>query len=164
DWLRRQLQADFPEGPTMLSISMSGPNPDELKALVNAIRDAYLKEIVNKENNARKTRLELLQRKADDFEEKLEAKRKELDKLAKAVGGGDPRVLAIVLAGVQAHHNAVLEQHTKVLIQIREAELDVRAAQAKLRARAAQLPERAVEKAFEKVIAEDEEVAKHKRK
>src|SRR5262249_14161542 len=59
-WLEKAIKADYSIAPEILSISLSGENPDELVLLVNAIREAYLKEIVNREQNELTTRLDRL--------------------------------------------------------------------------------------------------------
>jgi capsular exopolysaccharide synthesis family protein len=53
EWLGQQLIADYRLGPELLRLSMSGDNPDELKVIVSAVADAYLKEIVDKEKTLR---------------------------------------------------------------------------------------------------------------
>src|SRR5207245_6677801 len=52
-WLEKELQVDFKIATEILIISMSGDGPEELKALVNAVKRAYLQEIVYKDTQRR---------------------------------------------------------------------------------------------------------------
>jgi len=51
--LKKTFRVDFSVGPEILSISLEGGHPKEMTQAVDALRDAYMKEIVNKEKNIR---------------------------------------------------------------------------------------------------------------
>ena len=61
-WLETNLKADFSVSPEILRITLSGPNPTELIALLDAVREAYLAEGVNKDQTDKKAALDRLQR------------------------------------------------------------------------------------------------------
>src|SRR5262249_4437826 len=46
EWMADQVRVDFAPGPTIMRIGMDGDNFAELSLMVNAIRDAYLREAV----------------------------------------------------------------------------------------------------------------------
>jgi hypothetical protein len=50
EWLEDHIQVDFGLSPEIMRISVTGKNPDELIALVTAVRDAYLNEVRHIEN------------------------------------------------------------------------------------------------------------------
>jgi polysaccharide biosynthesis transport protein len=75
EWLESNLQVDFNSGPDILSIALTCTKEDEiadLVKLVTAVRNAYVKEIVNREQNHRVKQLA-------DLEKLYESKQKILD-------------------------------------------------------------------------------------
>lgn len=65
DWLAKNLQVDFPEGPEILRISLSYEDGEQAKALVNAVYEAYLSEIHGKSKRLRNERLLNLTKQAE---------------------------------------------------------------------------------------------------
>jgi capsular exopolysaccharide synthesis family protein len=119
DWLEKEIKADFTLSPEILRISISGDNPTELTVLVNAITNAYLEEIVNKEHNKRLARLDQLKAIHSKIEDGMRNKREALKQLAVAVGGGDKDVLA-------AQEKAAIEQFGAVEREIQQNRSDLR--------------------------------------
>src|SRR5439155_326270 len=58
EWLEQKIQADYTMAPDILKVSMTGERPEEVLALVDAVTEAYLQEIVNKEHKRRLERLD----------------------------------------------------------------------------------------------------------
>jgi len=94
-WLENQVKVDYSGGPEILRIAMKGNEPEELTTLVNGLVTAYLVEIVNKEDEKRRVRLEQLQGLHKDYEGRLADKRQALTRLARTAGSNDARVLAV---------------------------------------------------------------------
>lgn len=59
-WLSENIQVDFPGDAEIMRIGMSGENVNEMVRLVNAIVDAYLQEVVEKERSDQLQRLDRL--------------------------------------------------------------------------------------------------------
>jgi capsular exopolysaccharide synthesis family protein len=97
EWLDKDLKVDFPASPELLRISIDGEKADELVILVNEVRDAYLREIVNSERDARKKKLEHLKSILEDYELRLRADRKTLRDLVENFGSGDSQSQALTL-------------------------------------------------------------------
>jgi capsular exopolysaccharide synthesis family protein len=94
-WLESQLKTDYTLGPELLRVSVSGDNSEDLKVIVSAVVEAYLKEIVNKEHNRRIKRHDRLKDIYNKYEEKLRTKRRTLRELADAIGAGNATNAAI---------------------------------------------------------------------
>jgi succinoglycan biosynthesis transport protein ExoP len=91
EWLEKEIQADFSVAPEVLRIAMTGENPEELKALVTALRKAYESEILEKEKRERVERLNLLATKRGEFAEKLhtaQASQRQLERAGVAKDAG----------------------------------------------------------------------------
>jgi len=87
-WLEEEIKVDFSTGPEVLRISLQGDHPKELEILVNAVARAYLNEIVNKEQNQKHSRLEVLRTLHRKYDEKIQTRKQNLRDLARAVGSG----------------------------------------------------------------------------
>lgn len=92
EWLEKEIQADFKLAPEVLRISLSGTSADELTILVNAVRDTYITESVEKGRADRQKRLEQLKALASQYEEDLRTRRRTLKEIAQKVGSRDPQV------------------------------------------------------------------------
>jgi succinoglycan biosynthesis transport protein ExoP len=86
-WLEEKIQVRF-DG-EILHISMDGADPDEVAILVNAVTDAYLKEVVYIETDDRRRRFERLKQVYGDFQSRLTERRDELRRLAEELGSDD---------------------------------------------------------------------------
>jgi len=58
-WLESELKADFLGSSEILSLSLTGDNPEQIRLLVNGIKDAYLKEVVEAEQADKQRELDI---------------------------------------------------------------------------------------------------------
>ncbi len=86
DWLEREVKVDFNISPNIMQISMTGDEPDQMVTLVNAIREVYVREIVNKEMNDRVKHLDTLKDYYGRYQNQVSEKRTTLKKLAEELG------------------------------------------------------------------------------
>src|SRR5262249_41618309 len=87
DWIEQQVRVDFTVAPEILRISMRGTNTAELAALVDAVREAYLREFLDDQQAARGTRQNILDELVRRYEGQLKnAREAQRDDLLK-VGG-----------------------------------------------------------------------------
>jgi hypothetical protein len=77
EWLEKQIQVDW-LCPEILAVSIIGGKTEELATVVNAVVDAYLKEIVNKEKKEMMKNLDTLLQLKTEYEANLRDRRKEL--------------------------------------------------------------------------------------
>ncbi len=94
DWLQRELKIDFRSGPEYMRLSLSGNDPEEVKVLVAAITDAYLREVVGREREKQLTHLEHLKGVQARYENDLRRINERVKNMRVAVGSGDPVALA----------------------------------------------------------------------
>jgi capsular exopolysaccharide synthesis family protein len=88
-WLEKAIKADFTLGPEILSISLSGDDPEVLIAVVNAVAKSYTDVIVGKDHAKRRVSLQELKDVQKNYAQKVNAKQKELAALAVAAGSRD---------------------------------------------------------------------------
>jgi capsular exopolysaccharide synthesis family protein len=97
-WLETNLKTDFTLAPELLRISLSGDNEEELKILVNAVKDAYMEQIINREQTKRRDRGRHLREIYKRYETSLKIKKKALMNLAQKMGTGDTAQAKIMQA------------------------------------------------------------------
>jgi capsular exopolysaccharide synthesis family protein len=94
-WLEKQIQVDFKMGPEFMRVTLEGHDADELQQLLDALTQAYQKQVVNKDRDRRQKRLDQLTEIHTIFEEKLRKYRQAVTQLAEQAGSCDPQVLSI---------------------------------------------------------------------
>ena len=122
DWLDKQIKLDYAISPEILRISISGPDPKKnLVDLVDAVKEAYLSEIVAKEHGAREDRLELLKKLYLDYESDLKTKRAALRTLASGPGSTDPKLIFVKQEFAWKQMHTVQTELLQVQSQLRKS-------------------------------------------
>jgi len=133
-WLEKLIQVDFQNGPEILSISIAGEqteSPETWITLVDAVRDSYLKEIVNKEKKHHKARLERIQKMYADYDERLQAESLTLRKQADALGSKQPEAIQMKQQFMYNQLASLQNELISLQSQKRRLQLDVEASQVK---------------------------------
>jgi capsular exopolysaccharide synthesis family protein len=127
EWLEDELQVDTTLGPGILRVSIKGDRPEELAHVVNAVADAYLREVVNKEHNKRLARLEQLKDIYKVYDEALRRKRRTLKTLAESAGSGDSQTLSLTHQFALEQLNAARKDLMQCRSELRRIEIELRA-------------------------------------
>src|SRR5262249_26820377 len=131
-WLGKSLKTDFKVGPEILRISLSGDQPEEVARLVNAVKDAYLDQLLKKETDRRAKLAEQLQQKLNEVETSLKSKRTALQVLTSTHKIDDPQTL---LSKYTAKLQELATMEKNLLdVKLKESELqsDLKAQQKRL--------------------------------
>lgn len=113
-WLQANVTISQYDSPEILQIAMSGNNPEQLTALVNAVKDAYLDEVVLADRKKRIARLSDLERIYNQTEDKVRQKEKRVENLAKQLGTGDPKALSFKQQMALEHFSLLKREHSKL--------------------------------------------------
>ncbi|MFO0907026.1 MAG: hypothetical protein U0794_01450 [Isosphaeraceae bacterium] len=130
EWLADNLNAEFPPGSELMTLSLAGERSSDLIAIVNAIAEAYLEQVVTKDHNDQLTVSSQLQDMLDHYNDELTRQRAELKGKAEAVGSDDKQTLAVkqqMAVQQLADEKRELQSVRNELKQL-EAELTVRKA------------------------------------
>ncbi len=87
-WLEKELEVKFLEDSAVLRVRLAGDKPEDLIAIVNAVVEAYVREIVNEELNARVKHLDRLTDYYQKYQNQVVDKRHTLKKLTEELGIG----------------------------------------------------------------------------
>jgi capsular exopolysaccharide synthesis family protein len=94
-WLETELKADFKATAEQLQITLTGPDPRELVILLDAIREAYLQEGVNKETTDKRETLGRLQQLVEEDQSKLESAGRAVREKAKEFNQTDAQAVRL---------------------------------------------------------------------
>lgn len=94
-WLSRTLQTDTAQNSELVSVSLSAPDGSQAAEIVQAVVDAYMNDVVDKERKDRERRLQELTDVYTQKEIEMRSKRTELKKLAEQLGSGDMGALSL---------------------------------------------------------------------
>ena len=139
EWLDDQLKVDYKDGDEILNISMFGSNADGVKAIVNAVREEYFKEVVEKERKARIDRKKALEEIVGEHKTELSKQEETLHGLAKRLGTTDS--------------GSLLPQQLALRTRLEEEERQVSGVKAQLIANRTRL------KAYEEARAKDKDAS-----
>lgn len=92
DWLSQKLLVDEEISPEFLRVGLAGEYPRDLAVIVNAVKDAYLNEVVYNERNDRIERLRKLETSFREVDQRVRSAQENIDKLAENLGTGDSKV------------------------------------------------------------------------
>ena len=96
EWLTGKLAVSFPLKAEAMTVSLTLDNPKEAQALVKAVVESYMNEVVNAETTRKQKRYNDLVTICDAKEQEIRAKREELKSLVAGIGSTDsPELLGI---------------------------------------------------------------------
>jgi capsular exopolysaccharide synthesis family protein len=133
DWLAKHIKVGF-LGPEILQISLSYEDPEQARILVDAVKESYLRDIVNRSLIERGERLKRLTEMMASQDDGLKRKRNSLRELAKDPSGTDTERRLFQQQLLQAQVAATRTQLVRVQTDLRAAKLreDVLSADAPL--------------------------------
>jgi len=99
EWLMEKLEVDTDYSPEFIRITLAGEHPEDLAAVVNAVKDMYLDEVVYNERNEAVKTLNSLKSKFKTLDKNVRGNEDRIDRLAEELGTGDSKV-AIVNQGL----------------------------------------------------------------
>ncbi len=128
-WLQENVRVAFPGKGEIMQVSLDTKSPSDCVKLVNAVVDAYMKEVVIDERNERVRRLETLRRAHVEKEGEIRQKQGELRQLASALGTGDKESLTVAQQTALQQFGVMQEKLTEIQFELMRAEGELQIAQ-----------------------------------
>ena len=94
-WLKEHLEVSFINDSEILQIGLKGDHPEEIAAIVNAVKDAYMEEVVNVERKRRTGRYDMLKELNAKKQETLAKQRQSVRTLAESLGSSNQQALVL---------------------------------------------------------------------
>ena len=128
-WLEDQIRTESKENDEVMTIAMTGMDPDACRSIVNGVREAYFEEVVKVERKGREDRLKELEKIVDEAEQALRKKKDQYNELADRMGSSDPGVLSIKQQNLMTTLIDKRRQMNMVQWEARKAEARLKALQ-----------------------------------
>jgi succinoglycan biosynthesis transport protein ExoP len=132
-WLMRNVQVSAPMESEVLQVRLRGENAREITQIVNAVTNAYLNDVVNKERGERLRRRDTLEKKYKENMAEVRSRLEVYNNLAKTLGTTDSAEVATQRALLLDHLGTLRAQKIQVQreMSIIDAELAVMDAKAR---------------------------------
>lgn len=120
DWIAKKIAVDFIEGPEILRISLTNDDPEQARIIVNAVKDAYFHEIVERSVTDRADRLHKLEVMLGQAEDTLKRKQAQVRKVVEEKDvDGDEKATAQRQLFAQEHYDIAKKELLKVETELR---------------------------------------------
>ncbi len=117
-WLTRRIEVAAPSESEVVQIRMRGENPREIQQLVNAVTQAYLSDVVNKERTERLARRDMLEKKYKENMAEVRTRLETFNNLARSLGTRDS-------AEVSTQRSLLLDHLGTLRAQLTQLQRDV---------------------------------------
>jgi len=94
-WLENNLQVDFEQSSELMRVSLVGDDSDDMKAILDAIKTVYIREVLSRDSMQRLSRLRQLEDVQRKYTVNLDDYRNKLGRIAEDLGSTDPANLAL---------------------------------------------------------------------
>jgi polysaccharide biosynthesis transport protein len=160
-WLEKEIVADFSVAQDILRIQMTGSDPQEMLAIVTAVRKQYLDEITQRETEVNRVRFDKLSEIYGDLDAKLQEKKRTLKQLSEEVATSKDTKL---LESRQEYYFRTLDSIQSEIIQtqskLRQAQMELAIEKAR-DPKAGEVPLRSG--SIEKLVQEHPDVVRFKK-
>lgn len=138
-WVSEHLSVRFPGNSEFMNVSFTSTHPEETAVIVNAIVDAYMREVVDTEQRERRQRLSELDQLYAEKEADVRKLENDLKSLSQQLETGDSQALSlkqqITLQQFSTYRNELINVQLRILRL--QGELSIKKA---IRDKAAQIP------------------------
>ncbi|MEX2286075.1 MAG: polysaccharide biosynthesis tyrosine autokinase [Planctomycetaceae bacterium] len=125
-WLETKIEVTSPAS-EFVRISLAGDEPKELAAVINAVTEAYMEEVVNSEKLKRQKRKDNLEQVHREFDETLRTRRVAVKKLAEALQTSDSAALTIKQQMAAEYFAQLRREHAQTRFERMRAETQLAA-------------------------------------
>jgi capsular exopolysaccharide synthesis family protein len=145
-WLADELVVRFPGRAEIMEIALRSDKPEEAAALVQAVMDAYLTDVVDADRSKRVERLSTLDRANSEKENEVRTARNDMKRLAEQFGTTDKETLSVIQQITMSQFADYQRELLRVQFELRRAKGELDGAAANLeQLEESELPELEVE-------------------
>ncbi len=149
-WLSNELKVEYTPGSEILRLAITGEKPEELAALANAVKEAYINECVNAEQQQRRAKVRELEQVFSEAEEKMRRKRNVHRQLARSLGTSDSQALTLKQQLAVQQYGELKREHTRLSFELMRTRAEALAQDARSKVvTKAEAPEAIVEQLVE---------------
>ena len=124
--LENSLLVDFRISPELMRVSIEGDHAEEMLAVLEAVKRAYVHEVAHKDRAKRDDRFKQLETVQRRYGDELERYRTKLRKFAEGLGSGDPTSLALKERYLQEQISLAQRELFQLHSEMRRAQVETR--------------------------------------
>ncbi len=125
-WIQRGVRVRFPGNSELMEVSFTAQRPEEAAAVVNAVVDAYLQEVVSVELADRRQRLDDLDQLYSEKEAELRKRRNDLMQLAEQLQTSDAESLSLRERSALQRFSAFRQELANIQMSILRAQAEMK--------------------------------------
>jgi polysaccharide biosynthesis transport protein len=125
-WLQEKLSVQFVAGSEVMEISLMGNDPEEVAGIVNAVKKAYMDEVVYVDLKRRTERFDQLKKIKESYGEMLDRKKDTMRKLAESVGSDDKKTAELRQQHADNHKSYLQSELLEVNSRRRKLEIELK--------------------------------------
>ena len=133
-YIEEELKVEFQDNQELLTITMGASDPEVSLAVVKAIMDSYMDDIVYSETRARESRVAELDKVYTASAASLKQKRDSLREMTKKSGIPDPQLLSLHLNELQSRIRDATTQQNGIRLELVRAQADLASHKARMSA------------------------------
>ena len=133
-YIEKELKVEFQDNQELVTVTMSSDDPQVSLAIVKAVIDSYLDDIVYAERQARVTQVTELDKVLTTATTTLKQHQESLAARTKQTGNTDPQMLAFRLSELQSRIHDANAQQSSIRLELKKAEADLASHEAKMKA------------------------------
>ncbi len=130
-WLKKHVDISTPDDTEIMTVTVTSPDQASAPILADAVVNAYMTEVVNRQLHERTDRLGQIEHLYDDVQNKLRRRRQNLAQLADEVGTSDRATLSVNEQQLVGQLNGLREKRFDVEMQQIQAGSQLEAAQSR---------------------------------
>ena len=124
-WLTRHVMVSAPAESEVVQVRMRGDNPRELQMIVNAVTQAYLTDVVNKERTEKLSRRDMLDKKYKENMAEVREKLETFNNLARSLGTRDSAEVATQRSLLLDHLGTLRAQLTRLQSDVTQIDTEL---------------------------------------
>jgi capsular exopolysaccharide synthesis family protein len=133
-FIEKELKVEFQDNQELVTVLMNSDDPQVSLAIVKAVIDSYLDDVVYAERQARVSNVTEMNKALSSTSARLKQHQESLAARIKQAGNVDPQILAIRLTELQGRIRDDSAQQNNIRLQMKQAEADLASHEAKMKA------------------------------
>jgi succinoglycan biosynthesis transport protein ExoP len=133
-YIEEELKVEFQDNQELLTITLGANDPQVSQAIVKAVVDSYMDDIVYAEQRLREQRVNQLDKALSSANDRLKRKQESLASLARQGANTDPQLVLVQLNELQSRIREATSQRNNIRLELAKSEADLASHQERIKA------------------------------
>jgi hypothetical protein len=129
DWLSDAIEVDVPANSEFMSVTINSGEKNQSRTLVNAVVNAFIREIVEKETYEHRQRRDSLEKQLNGLTQRILDKKRQFDELSRQIGTSDSEAVRVKKRIAQEEVDSLLHRRSDLEKGIADLDLKIKMAE-----------------------------------